>query len=105
MVEFEKTGPDIKNALFNSGIFFCYIDDFYTGNSGEIEINALLREVRRYLEQSVRLNVNEMMDAAYRATRIVMTDAEQKQFFNKHIKPMAVDIDEDGNLTIQLRGR
>jgi len=28
MVEHEKMGVDMKNALFNSGIFYCFIDDF-----------------------------------------------------------------------------
>ena len=103
MVEHEKTGPDIKNALFNSGIFYCFIDDFYSGNSDDIKINALLREVRRYIDQSIRLNVKQMMESAYRATRIDMSAPEQKQFYNKYIKPMFIEIDEDGNLTIQLK--
>jgi len=105
MLENEKTGPDIKNALFNSGIFYCFIDDFYSGNSNDIKIIALLREVRRFLEQSVRINVNDMMEAAYRATRIEMSIPEQKQFFNKYIKPMYLEIDDAGNLSIQLKGK
>jgi len=105
MVEHEKMGADMKNALFNSGIFYCFIDDFYSGNANEIKVNALLREVRRYLDQSVRLNVNQMMEAAYRATRIEMSAPERQQFFDKHIKGLYVSIDEGGNLTIQLRNR
>ena len=105
MLEYEKTGSDIKNALYNSGIFYCFIDDFYSGNSSDIKISALLREVRRYLEQSIRINVNDMMEAAYRATRIEMSVPEQKQFFNKYIKPMYIEIDDSGNLSIQLKGK
>lgn len=33
MVEREKCGPDMKRALVESGIFYCYIDDFYSANS------------------------------------------------------------------------
>ena len=103
MVEHEKMGSDMKNALFNSGIFYCFIDDFYSGNANEIKINALKREVRRYLKQSVRLNVKQMMASAYSATRIDMSAPEQKQFYDKYIKPMYIEIDEYGNLSIQLK--
>ena len=105
MVEHEKMGADMKNALFNSGIFYCFINDFYSGNANEIKVNALKREVQRYLDQSVRLNINEMMESAYRATRIDMSKPEQKQFFDKYIKGMNLDIDKEGNLTIQLKNR
>jgi len=104
MVEHVKMGADMKNALFNSGIFYCFIDDFYSGNANEIKVNALKREVRRYLEQSVRLNVNLMMESAYRATRIDMSATEKKQFYDKYIKPMYIEIDEAGNLLILLKG-
>ena len=103
MVEYEKTGPDIKNALSNSGIFYCYIDDFYSGNSDEIKVNALKREVRRYLDQSIRINVNQMMEEAYRATRIDMSAPEKRQFYDKYIKPMYIEIDDCGNLSVQLK--
>jgi len=105
MVEHEKMGADMKNALFNSGIFYCFIDDFYSGNADEIKINALKREVRCYLDQSIRLNINEMMETAYRATRIEMSSPERKQFYDKYIKGMYVDIDGEGILTIQLKNR
>ena len=86
-------------------IFYCFIDEFYSGNANEIKVNALRREVQRYLDQTVRLNVNEMMESAYRATRIEMSSSERKQFFEKYIKGMHLDIDQDDNLTIKLKKR
>ena len=105
MLEYSKTGADIKNALYNSGIFYCFIDDFYSGDNNEIKTVALLREVKRYLEEAVRVNVNDMMNAAYHATRIDLPLSEQKQFYNKYIKPMHFEIDDAGNLSIQLRAK
>ena len=103
MLEHEKTGYDIKNALANSGIFYCFIDDFYSGDSDEIKIVAMLNEVKRYLDRYVRINVNDMLRESYRLTRIEMSEAEQKRFYSKYIKPMHLEIDEKGNLTIQLK--
>jgi hypothetical protein len=105
MVEHEKCGPDIKAALASSGIFYCYLDDFYSGNANDLKLNALIREVYRYLDRSFRLNVNDMMEEAYRITRAEMSDAEKRQFFNKYIKPMHLVIGKDGNVSIELKSK
>ena len=44
MIEHEKSGPDLKAALVNTGIFYCYIDDFYSGNAEELKFGALIKE-------------------------------------------------------------
>lgn len=103
MVESEKCGPDIKAAFENSGIFYCYLDDFNSGNSEDIKLNALIREATHYLNRSIQLNVNDIMDEVYRITRVRMGDAEKQQFFSKYIKPMHLVIEKDGNVRIELR--
>ena len=103
MIEREKCGPDMKAAMANSGIFYCYIDDFYSGNSDDIKRNALFTELYRYLDDALKLNVNDMLDAALKATRIDMTPAAKRQFFDKYIKRMSLVIDADGNASIELR--
>lgn len=103
MIEREKCGPDMKAAMANSGIFYCYIDDFYSGNSEDIKKNALFNELYRYLDNAITLNVNDMLNAAITATRITMTPAEKHQFFEKHIKRMSLVIDENGDVSVQLR--
>lgn len=102
MVEDGKCGPAIKNALVNSGISFCYIDDFCTGNSGEIKVAAVLNEVRRVLGESFRININDILDEAYRVTRADMSEAERRQLYERYIKPMKVVIDREGEATIAL---
>lgn len=104
MVEYDKCGPDIKRALIDHHIFYCYIDDFYSGNeSYQIKVAAMVRAVRKYLAEQVHLNVNTMLQAAYYATRADLTEAERKQFYNKYIKPMHLKIEENGDVTILLR--
>lgn len=103
MVEREKCGPDMKRALVESGIFYCYIDDFYSANSESILMSALFKELYRYLDHAVQLNANEMLDEALRATRINMSPAEKRQFFEKHIKGMRLVIDGDGNVSVELK--
>ena len=103
MIEREKCGPDMKAALANSGIFYCYIDDFYTGDGEDLKKNALFNELYKALDDALKLNVNDMLEAALTATRIDMSAAAKRQFFEKHIKPMQLVIDEDGNASLELR--
>lgn len=103
MIEREKCGPDMKAALANSGIFYCYIDDFYTGDGEDLKKNALFNEIYRALDEALNLNVKDMLDAALLATRIDMSPAAKRQFFEKYIKRMSLVIDEDGNASIELR--
>ena len=103
MIEREKCGPDMKAALANSGIFYCYIDDLYTGDGEDLKKNALFNELYKTLDDALKLNVYDMLDAALLATRIDMTAAAKRQFFEKHIRPMKLVIDDDGNATLELR--
>ena len=59
MIEREKCGPDMKEALADSGIFYCYLDDFYSGNSEDIKKNALFKEMYRWIDNSVIYGVSK----------------------------------------------
>lgn len=103
MIEREKSGLDMKIALVNSGIFYCYIDDFYSGNAEEIKQSALFKEMYRYIDNTVRLNVNDMLTEALRATRVNMSAPERKQFYDRYIKNMQMRINENGDLTLEFK--
>jgi len=105
MAEHEKCGPDIREALSERGIFYCFIDDFYSGNSQDIKLGALMKEMRRYIDENVRLNVNVMLNTALTNTRIEMTPAERQQFYDKYIRNMRLEINEDGNVNIEFGKR
>lgn len=104
MVERDKCGVDMKKALAVSNIFFCYLDDFYSGNADDIKVNALVKEVYRFLDRSVQFNARAMLEAACLATRISMSNVEKEQFYNKYIKPMHLVIDKEGNASVELQG-
>jgi hypothetical protein len=53
----------------------------------------------------MRINVNEMMETVYRATRVAMSVSEQRQFYEKYIRQMYIEIDDGGNLSIRLKGK
>ena len=103
MIEQEKCGPDMKDALVNSGIFYCYIDDFYSGNTEDLKHGALFREMHRYIKDHLQFNVNRMFDDAIRSTRVNMKESEKKQFYDRYIKTLKLAIDETGNISIEFK--
>ena len=69
----------------------------------EMCIRDRFKEMYRWIDNSVHLNVNDMFDAALRNTRIEMSPAERRQFYEKHIRHMTLTIDENGNVSIELK--
>ena len=102
LVEDEKCSPAVKKAMVDAGITYCYTDDFCTGNSDEIRIQAVLNEVKRALDSEVQFNIQEVLSEAYRLTRANLSTAEREQFYARYIKPMRLVVDAEGNVSVQL---
>jgi len=102
MVEEEKVSGAIRRTLEDAGITYCYLDDFCTGNSNEIKEHALLKELRQRLEAEVNFNIRELLYEVYTVTRADMTKGERDQFYARYIKPMHIEIDQDGEVYLRL---
>ena len=59
--------------------------------------------MERYIDQTVRLNINEMFSAALKVTRVEMSSSEKKQFIAKYLKTMQMEITDDGDVVLQLK--
>lgn len=101
MVESGKCGPDIKRALATSGVSYCYLDDFCTGDSG-IVIRTLLSEVREAIDSQVCFNVRRILDDAIYDTRAELSEKERRQFYDRYLKKLKLTVDIDGEVRIEL---
>lgn len=95
--------PRFEECSLNAGIFYCYIDDFYSGDSEDIKMSALYKEMYRYIDKAVQLNVNTMFEEALRTTRIEMSEAEKKQFMAQHIRTMQMFISPEGEVVLEFK--
>ncbi len=102
MVEREKCGTSIKNALDSQNIIYCYLDDFCTSASYKIKTTALIEDIKAYLKEQVSFNVNEMLNTALRNTWVEMTTGERNNFYDRYIRHMKLVIDADGNVSVEL---
>lgn len=105
MAEYEKCSPDIRAALQENGVFYCYIDDFYSGNCEDIKITALLREANRRLRQTVRVNIGDLLDSALNATRIELSDDEKRRTLNRYFKSLHMELSPEGDVVLRLSGK
>ena len=85
-----------------AGTTFCYLDDFCTGNSNQIKERALLKELRQRLEEEVNFNIRDILREVYEVTRADMAAGEKDQFYARYIKPMHIEIDQDGEVYLSL---
>lgn len=100
LVEAEKCSGAIRKAMENGGIAYCYLDRFCTGNSNQIKETAMLQAVQRILDEEVQLNLHDVMNEAYLQTRAGMTTAERRQFCERYLQHLRIEIDETGNLRL-----
>ena len=105
MVEHDKCGPDIKEQLEANLIFYCYLDDFYSGEeSAEMQNDILLHILRNKLEEK-SFSVSDIFDEALLATRITMDGNHKKNFYNRYLKTLQFSIDEDGKCTFAIKSK
>lgn len=102
MIEYEKCGEKIKKALEDSGIFYCAIDDFCSGNIDQLKTSVLVRELKTYIQDLVNDNVNDMLESMYSRCRIELSDIEKKRFYDRYIKTLKLTINEEGDMRIGL---
>ena len=98
LVEREECAYSMKNVLTSSHIFYCYMNGFYTGGGSEMQTSALIKAVHHYLDSLFQLNVIDMMEEVYRVTRVNMSEAEKRQFYEKYVKPMHQGTDKNAML-------
>lgn len=103
MVERDSCSQDFKNALANSGIFYCYIDDFYSANAEDVKYEAIFKAMYQHIDKKVQLNINEMVEEALKVTRVEMPSSERNQFIAKYVKTMQMRIDANGDVILQLK--
>ena len=102
MIEREKMRSGYETALATSGIFYCFLDDFYSGDNEEIIVNALVLETRKYLDFTVKFNVKRPDEPYSAGHQSNLIRRGKKQFYDKYIKSMRLAIDDNGDVHVEL---
>lgn len=62
----------------------------------------MLEEIQDRLDEEVDFNIRDILNEALAATRADMAPGETKQFYNKYIKPMHIEVDKNGEVFLRL---
>ena len=102
MIEHRKSSAELRKALDDRGIFYCFVDNFYTGMDDSLKKQAIFSELNSFLETK-RFNAKELLEEVLVTTRINMDAAEKNQFYEKHLKNMQLTVSKDGTVKIELK--
>jgi len=102
MLEHRKTSAELKKVLDENDIFYCYTDDFYTGLDDSLKKQAMFAEFNAFFETHT-FNIREVFEEVLHRTRVEMPDGEKKQFYDKHLKSLQIEVDPKGNVKIELK--
>lgn len=103
MVEWNKCGQAIKDALEHEGIFWCSLDDFSTGKIEDLKRAVLTAELKKYLPDLLSYNGKDLVRKLYADTRIEADETEMMNFYNKYIRTISLQADVDGNFKLLLK--
>lgn len=102
MVEREKCGPDIQQALEDDGTYYCFIDDFCTANIRQFKNAALIATLKSEVQSLVELDTKELLENLFTNLRMTVSEAEKINFYNKYIKKMRLETDAKGIMRIKV---
>ena len=102
MIERGKSSPGLKTTLDRNGIFYCYTENFFDGNSEKIRAIALVNEVRQILEKALPSNITEVLESALVTTGINMRDEDKMTFIGKNLSDARLEYDDQGVIAVKL---
>lgn len=103
MIEYEKCGAAIKDALIRNNTYFCSIDDFGSGNIEEFKQLVLINELKAEIPNIVGKNGYQLTEQLYRQARLEPNDSEIRNFYEKYIKTLVLSFDSAGNISIKMK--
>ena len=103
LVEHEKCSFDLKSKLMEQGIYYAYLDDFYSANSDRIKIGVLQAEIQAELDKMVAFNMRELMDEKMKRARMFLSDNEKRTFYDKYLRSAKLVLAEDGNIRVEIK--
>lgn len=105
MVEREKCSPAMKENLTNAGVFYCYIDDFYSGDSDELQRTVITSELLKTLDNISIGNLEIILEGACTRSRAHITENEKKRMYQRLKQSVKLVIEDDGKMRIQASFR
>lgn len=103
MVEHEKTGFGIREALQENNIYYCYLDRFCSGNIEDLKKTVLINELKNNLPNIIGQDARALTYTLFHNARINADGNELSNFYDKYIKSLKLVINEEGVFEIEVK--
>lgn len=104
LAEYGKCGTNMRTAMEEGNIYYCYIDEFCTHASYSIKTAAMTEYIQKVLDEQIQLNVKKLMEDALRETWMTMTPKEKEGFYKRYLQTLKPVIDDSGNIRLVIDG-
>ena len=106
MTEIDKSSYDFKEILRKHNIFYCHLDNFKTPYDNKFFKIVFKKEVQSKLDEAfnnARINAKQLFNTALRESRAEISKQEQLMVFNRFIKSLQIDVDDNDNFVITTK--
>lgn len=100
LLERAKCSEVLKSALTENDVFYCFMDDFYTGNK-ELERLVMNQSMQEFFASEVVVNFRSAFEKIVEKARMSLTDAEYEGYYKKLVKSLSVSVNECGVLSVE----
>ena len=101
LLEKEKYGQRLIDALDLNGVGYCVMDDF-AGNTDSIKVGALNMGVREYLADRVEIDLADLVENLMDEMRVNMTQKQKDAYYNRLLKNLKIVV-KDGIMKIDVK--
>jgi uncharacterized LabA/DUF88 family protein len=103
MIESAKCSSVLKTKLSMNNVFYCHMDDFYSGGNDTFKQSVLLKEINARCNSALHLNLKAVLDASLRTLYTDMGTEEYQKFYDECIKHLTFTVQQDGTLQLEVK--
>lgn len=102
MMEREHCSKSLQDALSDSNIFYCFMEDFPQENSDALKETVILLVLRAYFDKAASLNLDNILNEIITSTRAELSDAARKELRSRLARNLRLEIDPNGKIRIEF---
>ena len=103
LIETEKCGKDIKNALKENENYYCNIDSFGTSSVAELKMNIICNAMEQVLDSLPLYNLKELLDGCLSDLKINTESDEWSNLYGYLASRIKIKLKDNGDYRLVLK--
>ena len=103
LVEGNKCGKDIKQALIDNETYYCNLDNFGTAAVADLKFNIIENSLRQVLDSLPLYNLKDLLEGCYTDLKVNVSPEEKTNHFKKFSSRISFKLTESGDYVFNLK--